>query len=128
MIIITAIVPYEILHLLSNMRSAWCWIIIITIWRNKVFLPGLSTLGSCAFCFVAAWILPSDAIEFSDSIKRDNIIEQKKKLFLRFEGQCILFERLHSHMMAIPRQKDNSIIFHIMTNVIFVSSIPLQFI
>ena len=54
-------------------------------------LPGLSTrVGSLAFCWVSAWIRPSDAIEFSKKSTNDMVIELNKRSFLTFVVLFIL--------------------------------------
>ena len=51
----------------------------------KMGLPGLSTrVGSLAFCWVSAWIRPSDAIEFSKKSTNDMVIELNSRSFLKF--------------------------------------------
>ena len=51
----------------------------------KMGLPGLSTrVGSFAFCWVSAWIRPSDAIEFSKNSTNDMVIELNSRSFLKF--------------------------------------------
>ena len=57
----------------------------------KMGLPGLSTrVGSLAFCWVSAWIRPSDAIEFSKKSTNDMVIELNKRSFLTFVALFIL--------------------------------------
>ena len=54
-------------------------------------LPGLSTrVGSLAFCWVSAWIRPSDAIEFSKKSTNDMVIELNRRSFLTFVVLFIL--------------------------------------
>ena len=57
----------------------------------KMGLPGLSTrVGSFAFCWVSAWIRPSDAIEFSKNSTNDMAIELNSRSFLKFVVLFIL--------------------------------------